>query len=283
MLLSHAIAGTILASTILWPVPARAGWVIDQVVKGGGEGAKQQVMLQANQMKMLMLGTDGQPLHAFILNLNAETITQVDYKKGQYVASTVQEFGQMMQGVMDAASEQMAKAMKQMQENMKDMPAEQRKMMEEMMRSHMPKSAPTPEDCREPKVEVEKTGQQATIAGYQAVRYDMLIDGKLESEMWLAKTLAAWRELDLKKLERFSAEMAKMAPRCGGAQGRHGFRPDDPAWKLAGEGYPVRTVHRAGGQVTIEVVKAETRAIPDAEFQPPPGFAKKTLRDMIGH
>ncbi|MBI3781386.1 MAG: DUF4412 domain-containing protein [candidate division NC10 bacterium] len=283
MLLSRVIAGTIIASTILWPVPAKAGWVIDQVTKGAGEGARQQVVLQANRMKTLMLGADGEPVTTFILDLNAQTITQVDYVKRQYTTTTVQEFGQVMQGAMEAASEHVAKAMEQMKESMKDMPPEQRKMMEEMMRSHMPKSQPTTVDCQEPKVELRKTGQQATIAGYQAVRYDVLIDGKPESELWLAKGIAAWRELDPQKLEKFAAEMAKLAPRCGRGQRQRGFRGDDPAWKLANEGYPVRTVHQSDGRVTVEVVKAETRTVPATEFQPPAGFARKTFPEMMQH
>ena len=273
----------ILAGIIVWSGQASAGWVIDQVMKGGGEGARQQVLLQANRMKTLMLGEDGAPFAAFILDLNAETITQVDYKRKHYISTTVQKFGQMMQGVQQAMSGEMAEAMKQMQEQMKDMPPEQRKMMEEMMRPLMPKTGPAPQDCVEPKVELKKTGQQATIAGYPAVRYDVLADGKPESELWLASGIAAWREMDPQKLQRFASEMAKLVPRCGSVKGQHGFRRDDPAWKLASEGYPVRTVHRSDGGVTMEVVKAESRSIPAAEFQPPAGFVRKTLREMMEH
>jgi hypothetical protein len=132
--------------------------------------------------------------------------------------------------------------------------------------------------CREPRIEIKKTGQQATIAGYPAVRYDVFADGKLDSELWIAKGITAWRELDQQKLERFGAEMAKLAG-CGpGGQGHPGA---DPSWKLAGEGYPVRTVDKSGSGGTVEVVKAESRAVPAAEFQPPAGFARKTLQEMM--
>jgi len=274
---------SILVSMFVWTGQASAGWVIDQVTKGAGEGARQQVVLQANRMKTLMLGADGEPITAFILDLNAQTITQVKYHEQQYVTSTVQEFGQMMQGMQQEMAGQMARAMKEMQEAMKDMPPEQRKMMEQMMRSRTPQTEAGPQDCPESKIELKKTGEQATIAGYPAVRYDVLIDGKPDSELWLAKGIAAWREMDPQKLERFGSEMAKLAPRCGRAHGRFGLRGDDPAWKLANEGYPVRTVHQSDGRVTVEVVKAETRTVPATEFQPPAGFTKKTLRDMMGH
>ena len=273
----------ILAGIVVWSGQASAGWVIDQVMKGGGGSGRHQVMLQANRMNTVMYGENGQPTVAFILDLNAQTITQVNYEKRSYTSSTVKEFAQWIQGAQQVASEHMAKAMKQMQEQMKDMPPEQRKMMEEMMRSQMPKTGPAPQDCVEPKVELKKTGQQATIAGYPAVRYDVLADGKPESELWIASGIAAWREMDPQKLQRFASEMAKLAPRCGSVKGQHGFRRDDPAWKLASEGYPVRTVHRSDGGVTMEVVKAESRSIPAAEFQPPAGFVRKTLRETMEH
>jgi len=283
MLRSQMVTCGVVLSIFTWAAESHAGWVINQVMTSGGEGGRQQVMLQANRMNTVVYGEKGQPTGAFILDLNAQTITQVNYEKRSYTSSTVKEFAQWIQGAQQVASEHMAKAMKQMQEQMKDMPPEQRKMMEEMMRSQMPTDQPTAEDCREPKVEWRKTGQQATIAGYPAVRYDVLADGKPESELWIASGIAAWREMDPQKLQRFASEMAKLAPRCGSVKGQHGFRREDAAWKLASEGYPVRTVHRSDGGVTMEVVKAENRSIPTAEFQPPAGFVKKTLREMMEH
>ena len=275
------VACCILLGVFTWAVETRAGWIIDQAVKGGGEGARQQVLIQADRMKTLVFGEDGKPALAFILDLDAQTITQVDYEHRHYVTSTVQEFVQVMRGAMEVGSEQMAQAMKQMQEALKDMPPEQRKMMEEMMRSRMPQVEPGAETCREPRMELKKTGQQATIAGYSAARYDVLADGTLETELWIAKGITAWRELDPKKLERLSAEMAKLAG-CGPGKGQRGVPAHDPAWKLAHEGYPVRVVARGGGDVTVEVVKAESRTVPMAEFQPPAGFARKSPREMMG-
>jgi len=270
----------ILVGIVVWSGQASAGWVIDQMVKGRGDGVRQQVLLQSNRMKTLILAEDGTPSAAFVLDLNAETITQVDYSRKHYITTTVQEFGQMMQGVQQAMSGQMERVMKEMQERLKDMPPEQRKMVEQRMRSQMPQTESAPKDCAEPKVEMKKTGEQATIAGYPAVRYDVLADGKLESELWVAKGITAWREMDPQKLERFAAEMAKLAPRCNPAARRLGFRGDDPTWKLASEGYPVRTVHRVSGG-TVEVVKAESRSVPAIEFQPPADFARKTFQEMM--
>ncbi len=269
-----------LAGVIVGAGQAFAGWVIDQVMKGGGEGGRMQVLLQANRMKTVMVGPDGRPTMAFIVDLNAETITQVEYQERRYLTATIQEYAQMVRGAQQAASGQMGRAMEQMQEAMKNMPPEQRQMMEQMMRSQTGQAGQAPQDCREPQIEVRRTGQQATIAGYPAARFDVLADGRPETELWLARGITAWRELDAQKLERFAAEMAKAAA-CGPG-GRQGAPfGADASLKLASEGYPVRSVHQGSG-ATVEVVKAESRAIPAAEFQPPAGFARKTLQERMG-
>lgn len=273
------VAWAAVAAIFVGAGQATAGWVIDQAVKGDAEGGRMQMLLQANRMKHLVLGPDGKPMMAFIMDLNAETITQVDYQARRYTTATIQEYSQMMRGMQQAASGHMAQAMQQMQEALKDMPPEQRQMMEQMMRSQGPQAAPTAQECREPRIEMRRTGQQATIAGYPAVRFDVYSDGKQDSEVWIAKGITAWREVDPQKMERFANEMAK-AVGCG--QQRAGVPGSDASWKLAGEGYPVRTVSRGGGGGTMEVVKAESRSIPAAEFQPPAGFARKTLREMMG-
>jgi hypothetical protein len=51
----------ILASVLAWTGPASAGWVIDEVVKGGGQGTGQQVMLQSNRIETLMVDANEQP------------------------------------------------------------------------------------------------------------------------------------------------------------------------------------------------------------------------------
>jgi hypothetical protein len=259
----------LLVGCLGWSESALAGWVVEQFMKGGAEGGRQQVLIQANRMKTIMLGPDGRPAAAFILDLDAQTITHVDYRQRQVMTATVQEYVQAIQGAQQVA-------MREMQERLKSMPPQERQMAEQMMRSQTGQPGGTGQDCREPQTEVRRTGQQATIAGYPAVRYDVLADGKLEAEVWAAPAITAWRELDPPKLERFTAEIAKLVG-CG--PGRPGLLGADASWKLASEGYPVRTIHP--GAVTIEVVKAESRTIPAPEFQPPPGFARRTLQQMI--
>ena len=87
MISYQSLAWSIL-SILGWTCQTSAGWVIDQAEKGGGDAGKQQIMLQANQMKTVMLGPDGKPESAFIMDLNTETFTQVNYPEGSYMTAT---------------------------------------------------------------------------------------------------------------------------------------------------------------------------------------------------
>jgi len=260
---------------IAWTSQASAGWIIDQSIKSQGTESKQQIVMQANQMKTLMLNPEGKPEMAFVLDLNNETVTQVNYREGSYTTAKVQEYAQMIQVAMKNATSAMDNALK-------DLPPEQREMMEKMMRSRMPQADKKSEACVEPRIELRKTGQQATIAGHPSISYEVLADGKPESEMWIAKNITAWKELDPKKLERLMTELAVAAPGCGTTQSRQAGFGKDNAWKLANEGYAVKTVDRSGSGTTVEVINAEARSLPASEFRPPAGFTRKELSEMMG-
>jgi hypothetical protein len=248
--------------------PAQGGWVIDQVTTGQGVQRQQVVTIAANRMKTVTVA-DGQPVNAMVLDLDAQTITQVDYAARTYLSATVQEFVQFTQSSRQAVDQRMEEAMK-------SLPPERRRMMEEMMRRRGGGTGP----CAEPKaVDVRKTAEQQTIAGFSAVRYDVLADGQPETEVWVAPAITAWKELDRAKLERFGAEMAKIAA-CGqGGRGPASVLGTDQSWKLASEGYPVRTARARGGG--SEVTKAEERPVPAADFDPPVGFTRRTLGEAV--
>ena len=281
-----AIAVLLLA-IMLGARPSAAGWLIDEQMNGiaatGGQPVLHQVMLQSNRMKRLTLSTDGGPTHAFIVNLDADTITQVDYQRRQYLTGTVQEFAQMAANamkMMQDAQGPMADAMARMRESMKHMSPEQRKLVEDMMRPRTPQPGASVEECRQPEGELRKTGQEATIAGYRAAQYEVVADGKVQSEIWLAKDLTAWQELDPQKLQHFAAEILKIA-RCAPAQIRSNLPLTDQAMKHATEGYAVRAIVRNGGNASTEVVKAISQPLPDAEFEAPAGFVRKSFSDMM--
>lgn len=280
MLVFRVMVGTLLASLWLWPSQASAGWSIDQIIKT--TGTRQQVVFEDNHMKITTLDKEGNPANASVIDAEKQTFTQINYKERQYIAASTQEYARMIQSAQKVLAPKMEEAKKKMQEQMKGMPPEQRKQLEQQLHAQMGSLFQDPNNCPEPpKVELRKTEQQDTIAGYKTVRYDLISDGKLETEIWVAKDITIGQDLDPQKLQQFAAEMTKLVP-CGGG-GKHGLLGQDPVWKLAREGYPVRTVDHTGGKeakTTVEVVKAEQKTIPATEFQPPAGFTSKTFPQM---
>ena len=265
--------------------PASAGWVIDQVMRGTDDKSRQQLFLQANRLKTVIM--DGTTVtNAVVMDLDAQTITQIDYKERSYTTATATEYAAMMrQGFqkMGQAAAQMAPHLKEMEEQLKNLPPEQRRQIEAMLRqaqaAQQQSAAPAaPADCVPDKVDVKPTGKNVTVAGYAATGYQIFTNGKLDSEVWIAPGIAAGREIDPQKLERMMREMMKAMPQCPPRGQMFGA---DPMWKLMKDGYPVRSVDKDGGSV-VEVVKAESRSLGAAEFQAPAGFARKTLKEMMG-
>jgi hypothetical protein len=241
-----------------------AGWVIDQVSTGAPR-SRQQVTIQANRMKTVDFEGD-RPTVGILFDLDAEAMTQIDYAERSYTTVTLREYRELFQSVQT-----------QMRAAMEGVPPEQRKMMEQMMRSQMPQAGAAG-DCRPPRTEVKKTGQQRTIAGYAATRYEVFVDGARESEMWIAPAITVGRELNREKLARFVSEWGALTA-CG-PQGGRGLRRSDPSWTALPEGYPVRLTDASG--TTHEVVKAEQRTVPAGEFVPPAGFTRKSLPGPSG-
>ena len=278
-----ALLGTLAATT----TPASAGWVIDQVMKGGGDdNNRQRMFLQQNRLKTLVM--DGANVtNAVVMDLDAQTITQIDYKQRAYTTATAAEYAALMrQGFekMGEAAGQMQSQMKELEEQLKNLPPEQRRQIEAMMKQAQgAQRSPAqpqakPEDCTPDKVDVKRTGKNITVAGYEASGYQVFTNGKLDSEVWIAPAITAAREIDPQKLERMMKEMMKALPHCPPRGQMFGA---DPMWKLMKDGYPVRSVDKDGGSV-IEVVKAESRSLGATEFQAPAGFARKTLQEMMG-
>ena len=274
-----ALLGTLAATT----TPVSAGWVIDQVMKGGGDdNNRQRLFLQQNRLKTLVM--DGANVtSAVVMDLDAQTITQIDYKQRAYTTATATEYAALMRQGFEKMGEAMGQ-MKELEEQLKNLPPEQRRQIEAMMKQAQGAQRPTaqpqskPEDCTPEKVDVKGTGKSIKVAGYDASGYQVFTNGKLDSEVWIAPAITAAREIDPQKLERMIKEMMKALPHCPPRGQMFGA---DPMWKLMKDGYPVRSVDKDGGNVT-EVVKAESRSLGATEFQAPAGFARKTLQEMMG-
>jgi hypothetical protein len=269
-----AVACGVAAGLFTSPPLARAGWVIDQVVREGNATSRQQLLFESDRMKTVVLDAGGQPLAAVIVDLGAQTITQVDYLGRHYVTATIDEHVRAAHQARQQALTELTEVTRQVERDTQDLPPSERAEIEGAMREQMKQAASSSLPCRSPRVELRKTGRREVIAGYEAVSHEVLVDGKRDSEVWIARDIGAWRELDARKVERFSMEIARLSA-CSEAGEVRRFR-DGAALKLAREGFAMRTVVANGG-ATQQVVKADQRPVPAEEFEPPNGFARSAL------
>lgn len=269
--------GSLSIVLLLWTSSAGAGWVIDQVSQDGADTEQQQMLFQDNKMKILTFDTSGAPENAVIFDVTAQTMTQVDYERKRVMVGSVKDLKMMMTGAQNV----MAEAMKKMQAQMQNMPPEQRKMMEQMMKDRMPAMATAQPDCPEPpQTDVRATGEEARIAGYATDGYDILQDGKVTSQVWIAEDISVRDEFDVEKMQQLATAMASVRPCHDRSQAGQANFQDKSMWQLTKKGFPARIVDRKDGS-EVKIIKAQNRAVTAQEIGYPAGFHIESMKNMM--
>lgn len=250
-----------------------AGIIIEQVryEKGGSDKGKETIYISKNKFKVV--GDGGKELIVFDLNTNE--MTQIDNEKKRYFVAKPEE-------IFKTTQDAMAKMRAQMEEQMSKLPPEQRAKMEEMMKSH---GINQPGASKPENLVLKTTGITENIAGYKSQKFEVYRDGKLKHEIWTSKDVVPSDELDPKKMANYMKEMEQMASKAKeSAGGSAAIGEETKVYNQIFEtGFPMRSVdHFAGSSgYTEEVVKVTQADIPDKEFQPPAGFKKVTLEQMM--
>lgn len=280
--LAMAVVASV-AAVLLDAAAARGGWVIDQVVRGGDkETSRHRIFMQGNRLKVVM-GDGMRERQATLLDLDRQTIVQIDYPGRVYTPATAAEYASLVgrgwRAKPGPAKPAAPSLSKDREERLRALPPDQRRALEAMVKpAREPAPPPTPEDCARDGVDARTTGRRITVAGYEASGYLLTSHGKPHSEVYIAPAITAAREIDPDKLERIVGEVLKAMPECP-PRGR--MIGADPMWKLIKDGYPVRILTMQGGRL-IEVVKAEARLLGADEFEPPAGFTRTTPQEMMG-
>ena len=127
------------------------------------------------------------------------------------------------------------------------------------------------------KVEVKEMGVGEKLLGYETRRAQVLVDGELLEELWIAPKLEIAREVDPGA---FGAAMQKMLG--GGASANQGYEDSEAYRKLRATGYALRQVlYFVGEKTTLEVSEVAAETIPAAAFALPQGFKKVGYTDLL--
>jgi hypothetical protein len=132
-------------------------------------------------------------------------------------------------------------------------------------------------------ITLKKTGETATIAGYDSKKYEIYDNGKLQSEYWVTRDSGFSEELDMQKMSKLMNEVKRISQNVGGSASI-----SDNEYKIFQEiyenGYPMKTVYHSpeGDKVFVEeIITVKKQDIPPSEFQPPAGYEKITYQDIL--
>jgi len=190
---------------------------------------------------------------AMIFDSSSDQIHLVDDKKKTIASGTVAEFCSEMQQMIEKAFEQV--------------PPEQREAMKKMMGAGEP-----------PAVEIVEKGDGGEVAGFKTQRYEVMADGKLFEEVWLARDEALMSDSGpvMEMLGRFLTCMSKVA-----AMGTGPSAKSSPEYaKLFALGVLVKTVDHAKGAASPNIVEITARDVSDDTFVLPAGYKSVSFASL---
>jgi hypothetical protein len=178
-----------------------------------------------------------------------------------------------------------AKSMEErMQQQMSKLSPDQRAQLEEFRKRLKEQRADAEKTAPEPGViQVERTDDTETIAGQPTRKYRVLVDGKLYEEDWLTTDPTFAREFALDKASALMSHVSTCAQSSDSHSRAGGIDEGKIYQKLYPQGWPLRTVSYSGGQARLktEIETIEKGDIPEKEFQPPAGYRKGALREVM--
>lgn len=268
-------SSTIVMLLTLAAAPAGAGVVFEIEVTDHGSSKPEQMTtsVDGENLKMVVDASSGKSPGDMIFRGEKREMIVIDHDKKSYMV--VDEAGIRQVGG------QVNAAMAQMQEALKDIPAEQRAMVEQMMKQRMPQQAQQAPARAKP--ELVRHGDKAEKNGYPCVRYDVMRDGKRVRELWVTD----WDNVEggveamkaFKAMASFFSEMRNALPQFG-ANGGPGM--DDNMFAYMDElgGFPVvtRELDHNGQLLTESTLRSsKRRSFEAADFEPPAGYKRQSL------
>ncbi len=164
----------------------------------------------------------------------------------------------------------------QVQEALKNVPEDQRAMVEKMMKERMPQQA-----LARPQVDVRKTGERGTQAGYPCVKYEILRGGQKVRELWVTD----WDNVEgggeardaFLAMADFMSEMLESLSSATGFAG--GMDDSFVAQMKEIDGFPVVTREFDDGELENESTlrSSARRTLDPSEFEPPAGYKRRSM------
>lgn len=201
----------------------------------------------------------GSAEEAVVFRLDKQMMYSIDYEGKEYSEITFAELEAYVKKATDALQSQLA----ELKEQLAAMPAEQRKMMEEMM------GAQAMGGNDSAKVKVVKTGESKTISGYSCTKYLLMKDTVEAASVWTTTGVPGFAAMQ-KDFKEFSQRMASQMS-INGPQMAEAMEQVD--------GFAVVTSISGMTATVTQVSKAD---IAKSEFEVPAGFKRVPFEKMQG-
>lgn len=266
MRLSIAMAGL---SAALTAGATQAATVITMSQGVEGQAKTQTIVLEGDKLRM------STPQGGMLFRADMGKVLIIDDKRRTYM--------EMSPETIQKARAGMDKAMAQMQQRLAAMPEAQRKQIEAMMASRGMPGAGQQTPAAAPQITYQRSGDPRKVGSWNCVPFTMLVNGKPESELCIAKLsdIGLTRD-DLKAFVSLSTVMSKQMAGMGGQGGSPMAGADyESLTKMVGfEGYPVQTTHTSPtGQKEFEstLQSIEHKDAPAGIFDIPAGYTKREM------
>lgn len=249
---------------------AFGGVIMEQVryQKGSTQKSKGKIYISENKIKV---SGEGDQVAA-VFDLNSGDMIQIDNQQKRYVVAKPEDY---FKAIQDITSRMKAEIDKQLAQ----LPPDQKAKMEEIMKSQG--ITPPGENPEPRKLSLKETDVTETIAGYKSQKFEVYENDKLGEEILVSDDGVLGKEFDLKKMATYIRELRKIGENAKG-------NPAD--WdqsekiytKIYESGFPMRSIDYSPAGAYIEEIVSVTEAdISDKEFQPPAGYKKVSLQEMM--
>ncbi len=238
---------------------AFAGWVIEEVTGyAEGEEIRETSYFQNNRIKIV----DSEQI--MIFDLEKGVLYFLNPNREIYWSGTPEE---LQKGMKEAMKRQMEKILE-------GMPPEQREAYKQYLEEIQGEAKETTTE-KKLNVQVQKTSEKATVAGYPTQKYEVWVDEELKQDLWIATAINLTDEIDLN-------EFAKFIEALSGLEEEEAYESSPQYMALLGQGYPLRSIEydEEGEETVTEVVKAEKKKIPDSEFAVPKSYGKVSIEEL---
>jgi hypothetical protein len=235
----------------------------------GGQKVRGTIYMQDNKVKSF----DEEGQFSAIFDLNTGEMIQVDNLSKTYSSTKAEDYF--------AYYKQYSLKMKTaMMQQLSELPPNQRAQAEGMMKRQgieLPGN-----NVRAVDVTLKKTGDTNKIAGYEAVKYEIYRDGKLDEEIWTSSYVGFQEEIDTKEMIEYLSELRKIEDSMRGSS-LLSQASEQTYTEVFSTGFPMKTIDYplSGNSIVEETIKVSKKRIDSSEFQAPKGYKKVPLQQML--